>query len=288
MLIALTALLGTLYMQTVAAQSETRKWKKEPITFVTEDLSHITLYGSDAVYKPSLCPGNITFAGRARNLPSLPSSRMGFPASNMYADGHKCQSVEDAIIFDMFPIGSPAFYPPQWIFERSSLNGEPVELSCGPRKFAIRYGYFNDVRTEGGFLKSDVVYFDFAVIPNSEPFAFCSYATRRGDGKRPIFFAPFPSEGTWEHIKAINEKRSVDSPDASPSPAQKSSDGNGSKDGLVDPDVGDDSRSNGSDGDANGNAPMPSPLFMFTRGSARAADDNDGITVLAAAGVATK
>lgn len=75
-----------------------------------------------------------------------------------------------------------------------------MNFTCGRHSFSIRYGYFNDVSTKytNGLLDRSVVYFDFAVIPNTNPFAFCSYSGRRTDGQQPLSVAPFPTRETWE------------------------------------------------------------------------------------------
>lgn len=181
----------------------------DPTVFLPEDLTHITLYGADARYQPSLCPMNITFTSRARLLTGFAEDRLGIYATDIEANGQRCRAVEPNLAFDMFPIGQPAHYPPQWIFERATgVRSTPVDLTCGETKFSIRYGYFNDVKVDPSSrqLDPDVVYFDFAVVPSSTPFSFCSYATRRSDGKRPIDYIPFPLHRDWDAIlKQRNE-----------------------------------------------------------------------------------
>lgn len=105
------------------------------------------------------------------------------------------------------PIGSTQHNPPQWHFEDSRYTGRPVNFTCGEYEFSIRFAYFNDVSTEStnGFLEAQVVYFDFAVIPNSVPFGFCSYSARRIDHDRPLNHAPFPTEATWKKYKSTRK-----------------------------------------------------------------------------------
>lgn len=191
----------------------------EPVTFHAEDITRITLYGTDAVFLPKACPQNVTFLKRARKLNQLADNRIGFRATDLLADGQPCEGDSPTTVFDIFPIGSPEHYPPQWVFEDSSFLGFPVNLTCGETSLAIRYGYFNDVRTESGFLDPRVVYFDFAVIPNPHPFAFCSYAARREDGSNPIDYAPFPRPELWERVKEEADRRSVELTDAPTTPA---------------------------------------------------------------------
>lgn len=96
------------------------------------------------------------------------------------------------------------------VFEDSRITGRPVNFTCGRNKFSIRFGYFNDVSTKhsDGFLDPNVVYFDFAVIPYRKPFAFCSYTTRRTDGRKPLKYAPFPSQDVWDHVSSLEERSS--------------------------------------------------------------------------------
>lgn len=174
-----------------------------PVVFLPEDLTHLTLYGAGAKYQPSLCPTNITFTSRARLLSGFTEDRLGIYATDIEANGQKCRADESDLAFDMFPIGQPQHYPPQWIFERATgVSSTPVDLNCGSTKFSIRYGYFNDVKVDtlSHQLDPSVVYFDFAVVPTSTPFSFCSYATRRTDGKRPIDYIPFPTHAAWDTI----------------------------------------------------------------------------------------
>lgn len=256
---------------------------KVPTEFTPEDVTSITLYGDGAVWRPALCPKSITFTGRARSLPSLDGSRIGFLPGDIRVNGRVCKTREANVVFDMFPIGRPGHFPPQWIFERSSLSGDAVNLTCGDTSFAIRYGYLNDVKAPKGFLDSRVVYFDFAVIPYTEPFAFCSYASRRENGLKPIHFAPFPSIPTWNRVSAINEKRSLDTdagddseqPSGTASGQQQSGQQSGGQSGgqrngadadakvtpeAILPTKSDDS---GHDEDTSGSPPMPSPLADF-------------------------
>lgn len=174
-----------------------------PVVFLPEDLTHLTLYGAGAKYQPSLCPTNITFTSRARLLSGFAENRLGIYPTDIEANGQKCHADDPDLAFDMFPIGEPQHYPPQWIFERATgVSSIPVDLNCGSTKFSIRYGYFNDVKvdTSSRQLDPSVVYFDFAVVPSSTPFSFCSYATRRTDGNRPIDYIPFPTHEAWDTI----------------------------------------------------------------------------------------
>lgn len=190
------------------------------MVFLPEDLTHLTLYGAGAIYQPSLCPNNITFTSRARLLSGFSEDRLGIYATDIQANGHKCRAEEAKFAFVMFPIGKPAHYPPQWIFERATgERSTAVELTCGGFKFSIRYGYFNDVKVDSTsrMLDPSVVYFDFAVVPSTTPFAFCSYATRRTDGNRPIDYVPFPAHGAWNAI--LRQRNGTKEDDASESPS---------------------------------------------------------------------
>lgn len=114
------------------------------------------------------------------------------------------------------------------VFEDSRFHGHPVNFTCGDTSFSVRFGYFNDVSTKesNGFLRPEVVYLDFAVIPNTKPFGFCSYAGRRNDGKRPLDFAPFPTERTWakfHELRKLTHPSSMDNGDIEVSPMPEES-----------------------------------------------------------------
>lgn len=64
-------------------------------------------------------------------------------------------------------------------------------------------------RGTNGMLRRDVVYLDFAVIPNSHPFSFCSYSTRRKDGLTPLDFHPFPKRKVWRRVQRIAQGKFV-------------------------------------------------------------------------------
>lgn len=196
----------------------------DAVVFLPEDLTALTLYGDGAMYAPSLCPSNITFTARARILPGFSELRLGIFATDIEANGYKCKSIQSNFSFDFFPIGQqPVHYPAQWLFERSTgRRSTPIDLICGTTSFSIRYGYFNDVKvdTTTEQLDASVVYFDFAVVPTSTPFSFCSYATRRSDGNKPIDYVPFPSHDTWDVIK---KKRGYSDDDAMSTPQPTSS-----------------------------------------------------------------
>lgn len=175
----------------------------QPSPYNPHDLSAISLYGPDAVYAPEMCPPSFTFSDRARFLPELASNKIGIFPSDIRVNDRKCKA--DATMLVFVPIGNTKHYPPQWHFEDSRYTGRPVNFTCGEYEFAIRFGYFNDVSTEAteGFLDAQVVYLDFAVIPNSKPFGFCSYSAQRIDHDRPLDHAPFPTKKTWNKLKAI-------------------------------------------------------------------------------------
>lgn len=169
-----------------------------PSVYNPHDVSAISLYGPSAVYAASMCPPSFTFTARARFLDGLRAHQIGLRSSDLAVNGRKCRS--DAPLLVFVPIGNTDHYPPQWHFEHSVYSDHPVNFTCGEYQFSIRYGYFNDVDTKpnNGFLDAKVVYFDFAVIPNSSPFGFCSYSARREDHDRPLNHAPFPTKATWK------------------------------------------------------------------------------------------
>lgn len=171
-----------------------------PSPYNPQDISEISLYGPTAVYGGSGCPPAFTFTGRARFLEGLKNHQIGIRSSDVSVGGRKCNADAPHLVF--VPIGNTDHYPPQWHFEHSKFSDRPINFTCGSHKFAIRYGYFNDVDTKlnNGFLDANVLYFDFAVIPNSIPFAFCSYSARREDHDRPLDHAPFPTKATWEKL----------------------------------------------------------------------------------------
>ena len=100
------------------------------------------------------------------------------------------------------------------------MKDHPVNFTCGPHSYSIRFGFFNDVKTDttNGFLNPKVVYLDFAVIPNTIPFGFCSYAFRREDGGRPIEYAPFPTGKLWKSLFATGPQMM---PESSSSPKEE-------------------------------------------------------------------
>lgn len=106
------------------------------------------------------------------------------------------------------------------LFEDGMMKDHPVNFTCGPNSYSIRFGFFNDVKTKttSGFLDPKVVYLDFAVIPNTTPFGFCSYASRREDGGRPIDYAPFPTAKLWKSLLATGPQMM---PEASSSPKEE-------------------------------------------------------------------
>lgn len=215
----LTPLLLLALLSTIEATT------KNGQNYLPEDVTHISFYGNGAVYNPKKCPKEIMFMGRASALPGLQPGRLGFLPSDMLANGAVCTA--DVPMLDMFPIGDTSEHtslPPQWIFEDSSLRDVAVNFSCGDTSFSIMYGYFNDVKTNNGFLDHRIVYFDFAVYPYTQPFSFCSYANRmKEDGWRPLDRAPFPIEADWNMTKKINEKKAVKMPE----PMSSSPDGTG-------------------------------------------------------------
>ncbi|CAN8074896.1 unnamed protein product, partial [Agarophyton chilense] len=184
------------------------------VTFTATDISSISLYGPSAVYRPQWCPTSVSFAARARALPELADNKIGVFTSDVWMDGQPCTSPTSMLQFT--PIGRPQHLPPQWAFEDSARSGKPVNMTCGQNTYGVRYGYLNDVKTESGFLDERVVYLDFAVIPNTLPFAFCSYAARRSDAQRPAHFAPFPTLPTWSRVRSLNQLQQLPPPSPPP------------------------------------------------------------------------
>lgn len=101
-----TSLLVSLivYIEIVAAKEET-------IVFEPEDISHVTLYGPTAVYRPASCPNSIAFTDRARRLSALADDKIGIRPSDMIVNGKQCRA--DAQMFDFAPIGKSRKLPAQ-------------------------------------------------------------------------------------------------------------------------------------------------------------------------------
>eukprot|EP00177_Eucheuma_denticulatum_P001181 GFKZ01002137.1.p1 GENE.GFKZ01002137.1~~GFKZ01002137.1.p1 ORF type:complete len:263 (+),score=43.39 GFKZ01002137.1:31-789(+) len=189
-----------------------------PTTYILTDISDISLYSSAAVFARDACPESFTFNTRATYDPAL--KKITLPTSSLQLNpSTPCTSTLSHLIFK--PIGRSTTYPPQWLFEDSTLRQRPINFTCADTRLTIRFAYFNDVSTDAtnGILDPNVVYFDFAVYPYTTPFSFCSYAGRRDDAIRPIDAAPFPTTETWAQFLnhgAVAMSNHTDVPDNAP------------------------------------------------------------------------
>lgn len=84
---------------------------EKSVVFNAEDITHLTLYGPNAVYLSDSCPKKFKFTNRARQLPELAEDKVGIFPEDIVVNGKKCSSDATMLVFQ--PIGKPSHFPPQ-------------------------------------------------------------------------------------------------------------------------------------------------------------------------------